>query len=183
VFRSFLVPLDGSDFAEQALPLAFGIARRAAAALHLVRVHVPSAALYPVMPMESMGTDRDQPLAEAERSYLDGVARRLAATTAAPVTSALVHGPVVDGILEQARSQAADLILMTTHGLGPLSRFWLGSVADELVRRSSVPVLLVRPQEPPPDLTSEVGPHRILIPLDGSPLAERVVEPAIALGG
>ena len=39
-----------------------------------------------------------------------------------------------------------DLIVMTTHGRGPLSRFWLGSVADELVRRATVPLLLIRPQ-------------------------------------
>jgi nucleotide-binding universal stress UspA family protein len=71
---------------------------------------------------------------------------------------------------------------MTTHGRGPLARFWLGSVADELVRNSSVPLLLVRPGDHPVNLAREPVLKRILLPLDGSPLAEQILEPAIALG-
>ena len=71
---------------------------------------------------------------------------------------------------------------MTTHGRGPLTRFWLGSVADELVRRASVPLLLVRPHEGVPDLAQEPILQHLLIPLDGSELAEQVLEPAVALG-
>lgn len=76
----------------------------------------------------------------------------------------------------------ADLIVMTTHGRGPLSRSWLGSVADELVRRATKPILLVRPQEKARDLSVEPVLRHILVPLDGSALAEKVLESAVALG-
>jgi nucleotide-binding universal stress UspA family protein len=78
----------------------------------------------------------------------------------------------------QAEALGVDLVVLTTHGRGPLGRFWLGSVADALVRRLPVPALLVRPQEGAP--AAEAVRH-ILVPLDGSPLAEQILEPAAAL--
>jgi nucleotide-binding universal stress UspA family protein len=71
---------------------------------------------------------------------------------------------------------------LSTHGRGALGRFWLGSVADELVRRLSMPVLLVRPGEGQADLGNTPTFRRILLPLDGTPLAEKMIEPAVALG-
>ena len=59
---------------------------------------------------------------------------------------------------------------------------WLGSVADELVRRLPMPIILLWPQEPAPGLGSEPTFQQILIPLDGSEAAEQIVEPALALG-
>jgi nucleotide-binding universal stress UspA family protein len=76
-----------------------------------------------------------------------------------------------DAILEYARAEHIDLIVMATHGRGGASRFWLGSVADALVRRSGTPVLLLRP---PADETARlVAPtvKNILVPLDGSELS------------
>src|SRR5262249_37066667 len=76
-------------------------------------------------------------------------------------------------------------IVMTTHGRGLLSRFWLGSVADQLLRRSPIPLLLLRPTEktkealepsPAPDL------RQILVPLDGWPLAEQILPQETELG-
>jgi nucleotide-binding universal stress UspA family protein len=94
-----------------------------------------------------------------------------------------MKGEVADCIREQAAESGADLVVMTTHGRGPLARFWLGSVADELVRRSPVPLLLVRPRETAPDPGQEPDLGRVLLPLDGSTLAEQIIEPAVALGG
>ena len=88
---------------------------------------------------------------------------------------------MADSILERARTGKADLIVMTTHGRGPLSRFGLGSVADELIRRAPMPVLLVRPSEKAPGIIPEPVLDNILIPLDGSALAEQVLEPALEL--
>ena len=76
----------------------------------------------------------------------------------------------------------SDLIVMTTHGRGPLGRFWLGSVADELVRESPVPVLLIRPTEKLVDLTREPSLKHIMVPLDGTELAEQMLPNAVALG-
>ena len=71
---------------------------------------------------------------------------------------------------------------MTVVGAGPWTRLWLGSVADELVRRLPMPLLLLRPQEPAPELGREPTFRHILLPLDGSEAAEQIVEPAAALG-
>jgi nucleotide-binding universal stress UspA family protein len=67
---------------------------------------------------------------------------------------------------------------MTTHGRGPVSRFWLGSVADQLVHRLPIPVLLIRTRDevPPPAVESEF--RNVLVALDGTPTAEEILEPA-----
>ena len=120
---------------------------------------------------------------EQERAYLDGIVQRLASLSSVPVTSALLDGPVIAEMLSgHATATKADLVVMTTHGLGPLSRFWLGSVADEMVRRATTPILLVRPQEKAPDFTFEPMLRHILVPLDGSVLAEQVLDSALILG-
>lgn len=183
MYRSILVPLDGSPFAEQALPLALSIANHAGACLELLRVQElysdqdPHACWAPYDPAAEAA------LKEREQAYLDATVKRLQTSASVPVTSALVGGLFVkDAILERVRTTAADLIVMTTHGRGPLSRFWLGSVADTLVRHAPAPILLVRPQEVPEDPGTKPALRHVLIPLDGSELAERVLEPAIQLG-
>lgn len=75
-----------------------------------------------------------------------------------------------------------DLVVMTTHARGPVARLWLGSVADQLIRELLRPVLLVRPVEAKADLTMEVRLAHFLLRLDGTPLAEQILEPAAALG-
>jgi nucleotide-binding universal stress UspA family protein len=182
MYRSVLVPLDGSAFAEHALPLALSIARRAGATLHLVQVHVLYPLQEPACGWLPFNPTLDVEVKEQERAYLAGVVKRLAAGSAVPVTSTLTDGLIVDGILEQVRAQKADLIVMTTHGQGPLTRLWLGSTADALIRLAPSPVLLARPQEGAPDLAREPDLAHVLIPLDGSELAEQVLPRVVALG-
>ena len=62
-----------------------------------------------------------------------------------------------------------------------MARFWLGSVADALLRQASIPILFVRTQDGEPDLNQDPSLQRVLIPLDGSELAEQILEPAVAL--
>ena len=183
MYRTLMVPLDGSTFAEHALPLALGLARRAGAALNLVSVHVPllSVAADSIAPGTCEAEDR---VLAQERAYLDGIVGQLTALATVPVTSALLEGAAVAELLAgHAATTNADLVVMTTHGRGPLSRLWLGSVADEMVRRATTPVLLVRPHEKAVDLATEPEIRHILIPLDGSALAEQVLAPATVLGG
>jgi nucleotide-binding universal stress UspA family protein len=177
--RSVMVPLDGSSFGEHALPLALTIARRAQAKLEVVHVHSPVVFLDATMGYEA---GVDEHIRGQEKAYLDRVVERLSFVATVPVTSALLDGPVADMLHEHAQATKANLIVMTTHGRGPVSRLWLGSVADELIRRTPTPLLLERPHEGTPDLTRERLLRHILIPLDGSELAERVLEPALALG-
>jgi nucleotide-binding universal stress UspA family protein len=94
----------------------------------------------------------------------------------------LLEGPVAESLHRQAITTRVDLVVMTVIGAGPWTRLWLGSVADELVRWLPMPLLLLRPQEPAPELGREPTIKRILLPLDGSEAAEQVVEPAAALG-
>jgi nucleotide-binding universal stress UspA family protein len=176
MYRTLLVPLDGSRSSEHALPPAAGIARRAGAALHLVRVHPPW------LVGEGVAAFATEKSAWAlARSYLEEVARRLEAVTGMKVATRVLDGPVADTLHEYATGQVADLVVMSTHGRGPFSRFWLGSVADQLARRLPMPLLLVRPHDAPVDLAREPALRRLLVGLDGSPRAEEVLGPALAL--
>ncbi len=187
MYRSLLVPLDRTELAEQALPLALSIARRARARLDLVEVHTlyaledPHAGRLPYEP------DRDAQRKEQEQLYLDATAKwvtslsPVSATTGVLSGSAVLPATVAESLLERARAGKADLIVMATHGRGPLGRVGLGSVANELVRRAPLPVLLVRPGEKAPGILPEPALENILIPLDGSALAEQVLEPALDL--
>jgi nucleotide-binding universal stress UspA family protein len=82
-----------------------------------------------------------------------------------------------------AREMEVDLVVMTTHGRSGLSRMWLGSVADGVVRRSQVPVLLLRPSHADLDYDEELRPAHILCPLDGSELSRGILDAALWLGG
>jgi nucleotide-binding universal stress UspA family protein len=175
-----LVPLDGSPFGEHALPLALTIARRAGSELHLAHVHQPA-------PVGTIGgvalVDAvDHHLRQDEQDYLAGVARRVTARANVPVKTALLDGDVTAALNEHAGAVGAGLVVMSTHGRGAVGRFWLGSVADGVLREVARPVLLVRPyDESRPDLGREPALRNILVPLDGSDLAERILPPAVAL--
>ncbi len=96
--------------------------------------------------------------------------------------SQTVNEPLGGFLAAHAATTDADLIVMTTHGRSGLARFWLGSVADTLVRLSHLPILLLQPTASEPDFTQPPLFKNIPIPLDGSALAEQILEPAVALG-
>jgi nucleotide-binding universal stress UspA family protein len=181
MYRNLLVPLDGSAFAEHALPLALSIAKRAGSGITIVHAHHPLAALYvdsPVLIDSSLESD----LMKHKREYLDRVASHLATVSQLRVKPLFMVGEIVETIGRVAASTEVDLVVMTTHARGPLGRFWLGSVADALLRHLSVPILLVRAQEGPADYNKDVTFRHILIPLDGSALAEQILDPSVQFG-
>ncbi len=180
MYRSILIPLDGTDLAEHALPAALSLARRHGAKLHIVRVYVPVAGVYGEHGVRYDET-LDRELMKLVRDYLDSVTTRLATVAGVQSSSAMLEGPVAEAISLHATRVGADLIVMTTQGRGPMARFWLGSVSDVLVRQSGMPILFVRPQAASPDLAQEPILRRVLIPLDGSALAESILQPALAL--
>ena len=181
MYHSVLVPLDGSSFGEQALPVALRIADQAEIPLQVVHVHVPLAPVY-ADTMVGVESTLDPNRREREEAYLSGVKQRLAARSPVQVHSALIEGPAPEALREYAQSKGVDLVVMTTHGRGPLSRFWLGSIADQFVRATPIPTLLVRPQVEPPDFAKGQIPRHFLIALDGTPLAEEILVPVVALG-
>jgi nucleotide-binding universal stress UspA family protein len=178
MYRHLLVPLDGSPFAEHALPSALALANRGHAALQVARVHVP----FPYDSAHPTDMALDELTRNQEHVYLDSVCKRLAPLAQVPVSSELLDGPVVETLLNHLADNQFDLVIMTTHGRGPISRFWLGSVADELMRHTDTPLLLIRAHEGVAQLAVQPALQHILIPLDGSELAEQVLEHALALG-
>lgn len=181
MYRSILVPVDGSAFGEHALPLAATIARRAGARLTLAHVHEPTATLYGEGAIV-LSEDLDRIYRQQKRAYVESIPARLGKNAPPTITTKLLEGGVIESIAGHVAEEQVDLVVMTTHGRGPLGRFWLGSVADKLVRQLSVPLLLVHPAATAPDLSAERVIRHILVPLDGSELAERVVTPATAVG-
>ena len=174
MYKQILVPLDGSSFAEAALPLALALSAKTKANLHLVAVVEP----IPAFAYEEWESAAKEWSAE----YLAAVADRIS-NGDGKVTTALLTGHVVETLLETARATKADLVVMATHGRGALSRAWLGSVADGLMRQAEVPVLFVRPEEkrtPPPEPRKDF--ETILVPLDGSELSESALEHAAEFG-
>src|SRR5262245_50453860 len=151
--RSILVPLDGSTFGEHALPMALSLARRSGAMLHLAHVHqiAPSTSVAGVAVMDSI----DLHLRQDEQAYLADVTRRAREHGDVPITTALLDGEVAGALRTYAAARLADLVVLSTHGRGAMGRFWLGSVADELLRDLPCPALLVRPHESKPDLRRE----------------------------
>jgi nucleotide-binding universal stress UspA family protein len=181
MYRKILVPLEGSIFSEHALPLALRIAQRTGAELELLLVHSPMEAVYP----EQQFLREDAWTTECktrQRAYLDEVADRLHRAASVTVSSFVHEGDVAASIHQHVSDHKSDLVVMTTHARGVMARMWLGSVADQLVREFSRLLLLVHPGDQQVDLTKETIIKQVLIPLDGTPLAEQILEPAVALG-
>ena len=179
MYTHILVPLDGSALGERALPVALALAQRSGARIELVHAHERN--IFPRgAPMYDTRLDNEF---EAEmRRELEQLAERLHSTSRLPVSTTLLGGRVTRMFRDHVATSGADLMVMTTHGYGGLSRAWLGSVSDHLVRHSNVPVLLVRPGAEGSGPTTELLFRRILVPLDGSPIAETAVDHAVTLG-
>jgi nucleotide-binding universal stress UspA family protein len=176
VYRSILVPLDGSALAESALGVAVAVAQSLGAELRLVHAHRPTVA----EELATYGTTGAAARSTAEH-YVQGIADRLRFISPVTIATAVVEGSAAESIVEHAESAGSDLIVMASHGRTGASRFWLGSVADAVMRSAPVPVLMVRGRPATgPDATHPPF-SRVLVPLDGSALAVQALPHAIAL--
>jgi nucleotide-binding universal stress UspA family protein len=180
MIRKILVPLDGSELGEHALPLAASLAKKTGAMLHLAHVHQPSPPI-PAGGLELVDLF-DVHLRQDEEAYLADVARRVREQADVPVSTFLLEGGEVARLLrEYAETADVEMVVMATHGRGTLGRWWLGSVADELARSMPRPVVMIRPEEGKADLSQKPEPKCVLVALDGSKMAEEVLEPAAAM--
>jgi nucleotide-binding universal stress UspA family protein len=184
MFRTVLVPLDGTPFGEQALPVAVSVARRSGAALHLVRAHVPTVSVEGPVLLDARGDLEEQ---GRERAYLGEVAGRVAARApqlaiATQLLEGAEVGVLADALLAYAANVGADLIVLSSHGRTGLARWWFGNVADDLVHRTSLPLLLVHASDTSPCWEPEPVFRHILVALDGSPLAEQILAAVAPLG-
>lgn len=134
-----VVPLDGSSFGEHALPVALEVADRSGARLELVRVVE--------LPEDLVSTPDRQGVAPMDdaRSYLARVARGIGSSGEGEIERVVLRGSPAWSLLERVEETGAHLVIMSSHGHGPLSRVWLGSVTDKVLRGASIPVLLTRP--------------------------------------
>ena len=175
MYTSIVVPLDGSDFGMCALPVALALAKRSDAKVHLVHVREPI-----VFPEggPKVYDSRDQGI----RVALTAMATRLAREASVEVAAAFLEGPAVPTIQRYLAEHGQDLLVMMTHGRGGLSRWWLGSIADGLIRHASVPLLLLRQECAWLADASEPLFRRVLVPLDGSSVADQVLDHVMSLG-
>lgn len=157
--KSVLVPLDGSPLAEDALPFAEEFSKRLGIEVNLFHVCEP-------------GGEDSRHMCQA---YVDRAADRLQMDKPLPIQSLAVTGKAADEIIDHAKDNDIDFILMATHGRSGIGRWLMGSTADKVLRASPVPVLLVRAGD---SLTAarvqEMG-RTLLVPLDGSEHAESVL--------
>jgi nucleotide-binding universal stress UspA family protein len=175
-----IVPLDRSGFAEAAVSLAGDVAAKLHRPLQLTLVHTA----VPLLPETALGDARDldaQARVE-EQAYLEQMARRICEEAGVSAVPVVLDGPVAPALIAHARSQEAELVVMATHGRGGLSRLFLGSVADRLMRALHCPLLLVHAGSSLSALRPGEQRH-VLIPLDGSALAESVIDHVLAVFG
>jgi nucleotide-binding universal stress UspA family protein len=183
MFKRILVPLDGSARAERAIPVAAQMARNGKGAVILLEVvnvragyGAPLAAPSP-QPLLSYETDRVEAI-----GYLTELAARDDLAGANPETC-VATGPVAQEILAAAQREHVDVVVLCSHGRTGFGRWALGSVAQKVARQSPVPVLVLRQEGPTPGSSDPHAdrPLRLMVPLDGSLLAEAALEPAARL--
>lgn len=185
MYRIIMVPTDGSGFDREAIRVALRIAERSEAKVRLVRVlatgsffGVAAAAEGTAVAAEVVRSERDRALSD-----LYALAAECRSATNADISVDLHAGPVADVLEGYARRHDVDLIVISTHARSGLSRLSLGSVTDSLIRHTSIPVLVVKPP------TSYLNPQvsepftRVVVPLDGSKLAEQILPRVMTLAG
>jgi len=167
MLTTILVPLDGSPLAERAIAYATVLARRSGARMMLMQaVHAH------VLPGLDP-TEAQIEITESAKDYLDTVARPLSREGISTETHVYYDAPA-HAVLDAANHHDASLVVMTAHGRGGPGRMLYGSVADQVLRHATVPVLLV------PSIVEHPWPAEgmlsVLVPLDGSELAAEALQ-------
>lgn len=176
MFKRILVPLDGSELAERALPVAAQIAKASGGSILLFGVVTTSIEYGPYLALAgSYGWEGEETEVKKMSLYLRSTAKE-AIFAGVPVETQAMLDVVAPAILAAERTYEADLVVMSSHGYAGVKRWVLGSVAQKITRYSSVPVLVLRADGA--TVTAD-QPQRVLVPLDGSPLAEAALEPAM----
>ncbi len=178
-----LVPLDGSEKDERAIPAAAAFADLAGGDLRLIRVlDTPIDSLSPRARTMGVADAALEMRGDIERG-VRGIADRLIADTGRPVTGEVAEGFDVAGVLvSRAAEPGTDLVVIATRAPGALGRALRGSVADRVMRESPRPVVLI-----PPGTDDTRGKQlqlkRVLVPIDGSAFALSAVDQLLELRG
>jgi nucleotide-binding universal stress UspA family protein len=167
-----LVAVDGTPFGTPALPLAQAVARLTGQKLRLLGV-VKQISGYRSALATSYARRREHESHQRLETYLAQTEARVR-RQGFEVSSVLLHGDPTNLILLEAGRPDVGMVALSTEGRGGISRWAAGSVADKVMRLSSVPTLIAR-RPYVPYVEREVTLRRILLPLDGSSLAEQAV--------
>lgn len=177
MYKVIMAPTEGSDSEKQAIAVAMKLAQRYDAELRLVRVQTAPLVIESV-PRPPVLEITEQTLVEerlARLRKLEALGTECRALGEIKVITALEDGPVASTLRDYASKFNVDLIVMSSHSRGGVKRVTLGSVTDYLIRHTNIPVLVVKPP------VSFIGPtpqetlSRIVVPLDGSPLAAQIL--------
>ena len=179
MYKRMLVPLDGSKLAETTLTYAKEVAGRLD--VEVILLHVANPALSDTMTMYRAYVDHAAELVRDRATQIrqEGGISGISGTPA--IRAEVLTGYPADEILRYAFEKDVDLILMATHGWSGVRRWILGSVADKVLKASTIPVWLVRANVPAENIRGLGRGSRILVPLDGSELAEMVLPHVEAL--
>jgi nucleotide-binding universal stress UspA family protein len=182
MYKVIMVPTDGSGFDREAIRVALRTAERCNAKVRLVRVLGTSSFFSIAAAAEGLpAADVDPSERDRAWSELYALAAECRSESKADITADLHGGPIGDVLEGYARRHQVDLIVISTHGRSGLARLSLGSVTDSLIRHTTIPVLVVKPP------TSYLNPQvikafsRIVVPLDGSMLAEQILPRVVEL--
>ena len=178
MYTRMLIPLDGSKLAENVLPYARAMARALDGPIELLSVvdSMDSARTSHAGHVRSVDAIVEAAVQESRR-YLEGIARSF---TGRPVTCVVEQGQPEEVIIERAAGDKETLIGMATRGRSGIHRWLMGSVAEKVLRGASTPLLLVRGDAEGKN-TGEATLKSIVVPLDGSKLAETVLPHAVEL--
>jgi nucleotide-binding universal stress UspA family protein len=177
-----LCPVDFSDSARHALTHAWAIAAWYGARLVVVHVFAPVPAADVAASLQPFGMPPPAALTEADRGqllerltrFVDPVARRM------PAEVMLLEAPDARAeIVSQARTLAADLLVMGAHGRSGVERLVLGSVTEKVLRKAPCPVLVVPRHAADPAPSNGAPFRRILCPIDFSPASHRALAYAL----
>lgn len=182
MFERILVPLDGSERAEQAIPVAARIAKATGGSIVLLQV-VEQATAYDMYSVRSAIISPQEIEAASMKAteYLTSITQT-DELEGIGIQVEVLTGVAAPTICEFAQSTEADIIVMCSHGYTGFKRWFLGSVADVVSRSATVPVLILREGGLiPTDMFQNGNSLRALVMVDGSPLSEAVIEPAAHL--
>lgn len=183
MYKVIMAPTEGSDSERAAISVAVKLAQRFEADLRLVRVQAPPLVIKTVpRPPVLMITEQtlvDERLARLHK--LEALGTECRALGDVRVITALEEGHVTPTLRDYAEKFGVDLIVMSSHSRGGVKRITLGSVTDYLIRNTNIPVLVVKPPASFIGATPEQTLSRIVVPLDGSELAQQILPEVAAL--
>jgi nucleotide-binding universal stress UspA family protein len=181
-FREVIVPVDGSPYAEHALPWAIQIATLAGARVRLVHVHQQMERPFHARRLE-LYREFDGLLREPMEEYVADLTRRIDRASTVTVAPTLIDGHHVTTALSDLAASTSEIVVMATRGRSILGRMLIGSALDAVLQRRQAPILHVRGCTCPVDLTARPSLRHALVPLDGSSGSASIMEHVAALSG